>query len=83
MPNEEPRSPAAPWDVSPTETRGRLKVYVGAGVGVGKTYHMLEQAQQLRTEGHDVLLGFIETHRTIATAETCSAFSADFKPIVV
>jgi two-component system, OmpR family, sensor histidine kinase KdpD len=62
MPKGEPSSSATSWDVSPTEPRGRLKVYVGAGVGVGKTYHMLEQAQQLRTEGHEVVVGFIETH---------------------
>jgi two-component system, OmpR family, sensor histidine kinase KdpD len=68
MPSKEPRSSAASQDVSPTKTRGRLKVYVGAGVGVGKTYHMLEQAHQLRSEGHDVVLGFIETHGRPGTA---------------
>ncbi len=67
MPNEE-RSSEASWKVSPTKTRGRLKVYVGAGVGVGKTYHMLEQAQELRSEGHDVVLAFIETHGRQGTA---------------
>jgi K+-sensing histidine kinase KdpD len=43
------------------ETKVRLKVYVGAGVGVGKTYHMLEQAHQLHSDGYDVVLGFVET----------------------
>jgi len=68
MPNEEPRSSVTSSEVSPKEPRGRLKVYVGAGIGVGKTYHMLEQAQQLRTEGYDVVLAFIETHGRTGTA---------------
>jgi two-component system sensor histidine kinase KdpD len=48
--------------------RGALKVYLGAAVGVGKTYRMLEEARQLRTEGRDVVLGFIETHGRRETA---------------
>jgi two-component system, OmpR family, sensor histidine kinase KdpD len=48
--------------------RGTLKVYLGAAVGVGKTYRMLEEAHQLRSEGHDVVLGFVETHGRSATA---------------
>jgi two-component system, OmpR family, sensor histidine kinase KdpD len=48
---------------------GKLKVYMGAAVGVGKTYRMLEEAHLLRREGHDVVLGFVETHGRAATAE--------------
>ncbi|MBV8053822.1 MAG: histidine kinase [Deltaproteobacteria bacterium] len=47
---------------------GTLKVYLGAAVGVGKTYRMLEEARQLRSEGHDVVLGFVETHGRRETA---------------
>jgi two-component system, OmpR family, sensor histidine kinase KdpD len=43
-------------------------VYVGAAVGVGKTYRMLEEAHHLRAAGRDVVLGFIETHGRVETA---------------
>jgi two-component system, OmpR family, sensor histidine kinase KdpD len=41
---------------------------MGAAVGVGKTYRMFEEAHLLRREGHDVALGFVETHGRTATA---------------
>lgn len=43
-------------------SRGRLKVFLGAAAGVGKTYHMLEDAQSLKSEGVDVVVGLVETH---------------------
>jgi two-component system, OmpR family, sensor histidine kinase KdpD len=42
--------------------RGRLKIYVGHAAGVGKTYQMLEDAHLLKTQGVDVVVGFVETH---------------------
>jgi two-component system, OmpR family, sensor histidine kinase KdpD len=54
--------------LSPTTQRGTLKVYVGAAVGVGKTYRMLEDARHLRAAGRDVVLGYIETHGRAETA---------------
>lgn len=42
--------------------RGRLKVFVGMSPGVGKTYSMLEAAQREKAAGHDVLIGYLETH---------------------
>jgi len=42
--------------------RGRLKVYIGAAAGVGKTYQMLEEAHALKKRGVDVVLAFIEPH---------------------
>ncbi|MGH8617713.1 MAG: DUF4118 domain-containing protein [Burkholderiales bacterium] len=42
--------------------RGRLKVFFGAAPGVGKTYAMLQAAQQQRAEGLDVVAGYIEAH---------------------
>ena len=42
--------------------RGKLKVYVGSAAGVGKTYRMLTEAQDMRRRGVDVVIGFIETH---------------------
>ena len=48
--------------------RGRLKVFFGASPGVGKTYAMLAEAQRLREEGRDVVVGIVETHRREETA---------------
>lgn len=51
------------------ERRGRLKVFLGASPGVGKTYAMLSQAQRLKGEGKDVLVGVVETHGRTETAQ--------------
>jgi two-component system sensor histidine kinase KdpD len=48
--------------------RGRLKVYIGAAAGVGKTYQMLEEAHALKKRGVDVVLAFIEPHERPETA---------------
>ncbi len=42
--------------------RARLRVYIGAAPGVGKTYQMLEDAHQLKRQGIDVVIGYIEPH---------------------
>lgn len=42
--------------------RGRLKVFLGMCPGVGKTYAMLEAAQRELKAGHDVVIGYVETH---------------------
>jgi two-component system sensor histidine kinase KdpD len=44
------------------EGRARLRVYIGAAAGVGKTYQMLEDAHELKRQGLDVVVGFVETH---------------------
>src|SRR5271165_2815971 len=44
------------------EGRGRLKVFLGAAPGVGKTYAMLLGARQLKNEGVDAVIGVVETH---------------------
>ena len=44
------------------EGRGRLKIFLGAAPGVGKTYAMLEAAQRRRADGIDVVIGVVETH---------------------
>jgi two-component system sensor histidine kinase KdpD len=41
---------------------GRLKIFVGAAPGVGKTYEMLETARAKLKEGVDVVVGVVETH---------------------
>jgi two-component system sensor histidine kinase KdpD len=42
--------------------RGRLKIYLGYGPGVGKTFQMLSEGQRIRGEGIDVVVGLVETH---------------------
>jgi len=52
--------------------RGQLKMYLGYAAGVGKTYQMLEDAQELRRRGLDVVIGYFEPHGrkdTIAKTE--------------
>jgi two-component system sensor histidine kinase KdpD len=44
------------------EGRARLRVYIGAAPGVGKTFKMLEDAHELKRQGLDVVIGFIEPH---------------------
>ncbi|MGN6279886.1 MAG: DUF4118 domain-containing protein [Sphingomonas sp.] len=44
------------------EGRGRLKLFLGAAPGVGKTYEMLKQAATRREAGADVVIGVVETH---------------------
>ncbi|MFF7408863.1 sensor histidine kinase [Streptomyces lydicus] len=48
--------------------RGRLRIYLGAAPGVGKTYAMLEEGQRLRSLGADVVVGFVEPHGRRPTA---------------
>lgn len=43
--------------------RGKLKLFVGAAPGVGKSYKMLQDAYDLRKEGYDVVIGLIESHK--------------------
>lgn len=51
------------------ETRGRLKIFLGAAPGVGKTYEMLQTAQAKRREGVDVVVGLVETHKRKETEQ--------------
>jgi two-component system sensor histidine kinase KdpD len=44
------------------EGRARLRLYIGAAPGVGKTYQMLEDAHELKRQGLDVVIGLIEAH---------------------
>ncbi|MFF1876023.1 universal stress protein, partial [Kitasatospora herbaricolor] len=48
--------------------RGKLRIYLGAAPGVGKTYAMLEEGRRLRALGRDVVVAVVETHGRAATA---------------
>src|SRR5260370_14487266 len=41
---------------------GKLRIFVGAAPGVGKTYEMLQQARARKSDGYDVVVGVVETH---------------------
>jgi two-component system, OmpR family, sensor histidine kinase KdpD len=48
--------------------RAKLRIYLGAAPGVGKTFQMLETAHLMRAQGIDVVIGLIETHGRADTA---------------
>ena len=50
------------------EARGKLKVFLGAAPGVGKTFEMLTEARRRRAGGADILVGIVETHGRADTA---------------
>lgn len=49
--------------------RAKLRVYIGAAAGVGKTYKMLEDAHQLKEQGIDVVIAVVEAHGRAETEE--------------
>ena len=51
------------------EGRARLRLYIGAAPGVGKSYQMLGDAHELKRQGLDVVVGFIEPHGRADTLE--------------
>ncbi|MGW2199952.1 hypothetical protein ACWCSH_47465, partial [Streptosporangium sp. NPDC001682] len=51
------------------QRRGRLRIYLGAAPGVGKTYMMLSEGHRRLMRGTDVVVGFVETHGRPRTAE--------------
>ncbi|MBC8050761.1 MAG: sensor histidine kinase KdpD, partial [Chitinophagales bacterium] len=59
--NDRP-TPDALLDEARNESRGKLKIFLGAYPGVGKTYSMLQAAHERRKEGLDVAVGVVETH---------------------
>ncbi|MBB4186218.1 two-component system sensor histidine kinase KdpD [Sinorhizobium terangae] len=55
-------SPEALLEAAQREARGRLKIFLGAAPGVGKTYEMLVSGRARKAEGGDVVIGVVETH---------------------
>ena len=51
------------------QNRGKLKLYVGAAPGVGKSYKMLFDAREMKKDGIDIVIGLIETHGRKETEE--------------
>jgi two-component system sensor histidine kinase KdpD len=66
----EPRpSPDALLREAERAARSRLKIFLGAAPGVGKTYAMLEAAHERKRQGADVVVGVVETHGRKETEE--------------
>lgn len=63
------RSPESLLKMVEENERAKLRIYIGAAAGVGKTYQMLEDAHQLREQGIDVVIAVVETHGRVETAE--------------
>lgn len=61
-------SPDALLKTAAMADRGRLRIFLGAAPGVGKTYEMLAAARARRAEGADVVIGVVETHGRAETA---------------
>jgi two-component system, OmpR family, sensor histidine kinase KdpD len=66
---EQRPSPDALLEAARQEERrvGRLKIFVGAAPGVGKTYEMLQTARAKKRDGFDVVVGVVETHGRMET----------------
>src|ERR1041384_7747060 len=56
------------------EHRGRLKVFLGAAPGGGKTYEMLTAGRARRKDGIDVIVGIAETHKRAETEALLEGF---------
>jgi two-component system sensor histidine kinase KdpD len=54
--------PDALLEKAEREGRGRLKIFLGAAPGVGKTYEMLMSGRARQADGTDVVIGIVETH---------------------
>ncbi|MGA0614820.1 DUF4118 domain-containing protein [Paracoccus sp. KR1-242] len=66
--------PEALLEKAVQETRGRLKIFLGAAPGVGKTYEMLESGRALLADGQEVVIGVVETHGRAETAALLDGF---------
>jgi two-component system sensor histidine kinase KdpD len=52
-----------------TQRRGRLKVFLSYAAGAGKTFRMLEEVQELKKQGADIVVGYFEPHGRKDTIE--------------
>jgi two-component system sensor histidine kinase KdpD len=72
MPNKtngQKPSPEALLAMLRESERAKLRIYIGAAAGVGKTFQMLQDAHALRKQGVDVVVGTVETHGRVETKE--------------
>lgn len=62
-------SPEALLAMIQENEKAKLRVYIGAAAGVGKTFQMLEDAHGLKKQGVDVVVAVVETHGRVETEE--------------
>jgi two-component system, OmpR family, sensor histidine kinase KdpD len=67
-------SPEALLKLARKETRGRLKIFLGAAPGAGKTFEMLREGADLLKQGKDVVVGIVETHGRAETEALVAPF---------
>src|SRR6202795_2897180 len=67
-------SPEALLAEAGKEGRGRLKIFLGAAPGVGKTYEMLTQGRRRRLDGVDAVIAVVETHGRLETEALTKGF---------
>ena len=65
----EKRASAQAGTVTAEPRRGRLKIFLGATPGAGKTFAMLREAHLLAAHGHDLVVGYVETYNRPRTVE--------------
>ena len=68
QPERDRPTPEALLSAARKEGRGKLKIFLGASPGVGKTYAMLQEAAIRARQGVDVVVGLVETHGRSETA---------------
>ena len=67
------------------QRRGKLKIFLGAAAGVGKTYSMLEAVREQKADGVDTVVGYVETHgraetdALLAGLETLHPMTVDYR----
>jgi two-component system, OmpR family, sensor histidine kinase KdpD len=85
MPPEEPKraSPEALLALAKREGRGRLKIFLGAAPGVGKTYAMLAAARLEKASGREVVAGLVETHGRRETEAMLDGFEVTQRAPIV
>lgn len=69
-------SPEALLNEAQREGRGKLKIFLGASPGVGKTYKMLTDSNRDFSLGRDVVIGIVESHGRSETDELCRGLTA-------
>jgi len=67
-------SPEALLEAAERELRGKLRIFLGAAPGVGKTFEMLLSARARKAEGIDVIIGVVETHGRAETEALLQGF---------
>jgi two-component system sensor histidine kinase KdpD len=67
-------SPDALLEQANKEGRGKLRIFLGAAPGVGKTFEMLTQGRRRRLDGADIVIGVVETHGRSETEALTKGF---------